>query len=225
VADDDLVTRGEADRLLEERARGDRRRGVVRIVEPQELRAPRDLVGDGAQVGEEAVLATQRHAVRDAAVEVRPDVIDRVARVGHQHDVARIDEGDRHVGDALLRADERDHLRGRVEPNAVAALHPPRRRLAKGGEALVVGVAMVLRVARRLAEAGDDVRRGGRVRVADAQVDEIDPARRHFPLQAVDLGEEIGRKALDSLGFFDRDRQAGACLRDRFSESVRLLQT
>src|SRR5439155_1660090 len=89
-------------------------------------------------------------------------------------------------------------------------LHPRRGGLPEGEQALVVRVAVVGRVARRLAQAGHDVRRRRRVGVADAQVDQVGPARRDLTLQAVDLGEEVRRKLLDSLGFFDLDGQRRA---------------
>jgi hypothetical protein len=49
--------------------------------------------------------------------------MDRVARIGHQHDIARIQRGQGQMGDALLGADGDDGLFFRIEVDVVAALY------------------------------------------------------------------------------------------------------
>ncbi len=159
VADDDLVTLGERDRLAEELARRGRRRRIVRVAEPHQLRGLRDAVGNRRQVGQERVLAPQRHAMDDAVAESRADRVDRITGVGAEHDVARIDERDRHVRDAFLRADQRDDLAIGVEADAESRCVPVRGGTPERRHAFVIRVAVVGGVARRLAKLGDDVRR------------------------------------------------------------------
>ena len=47
--------------------------------------------------------------------------MDRIARIGHEHDVARRGDRLRHVGEAFLRAERGDHLAVRIELHAEAA--------------------------------------------------------------------------------------------------------
>ena len=68
----------------------------------------------------------------------------------------------------------------------------PRGRLAKTVESLIVGVAMVNRHFRRALERRDDMGRGRQVRVTNPQTDDIDALLLDFPLQLIDLREEIG---------------------------------
>ena len=204
VADDDVVPGGEADRLREERARRDRRRGVVRVVEPEELRAPGDVRRHGGEIREKAVLAAERQAIGDAPVEARPDVVDGVAGVGHEDDVVVVDEGDRHIRDAFLGADQRNHLGGGIDGEAVAFSHPAGSRLPEARQPFVVGIPVIGRVTCGLPQSRDDVRRRRRVGIPDPEVDQVDAASRHLAFETVDFSEEIWRKLPDSFGFFDR---------------------
>src|SRR5207244_12351547 len=90
---------------------------------------------------------------------------------------------------------------------AIAALNPRRDGQQEGEQAFVTRVAVVGRVARRLAQASHDVGRRRGVWVTDAKVDQVSSARRDRALQAVDLSEQIRRKLMDSLGLFHLDRQ------------------
>src|SRR5207247_9556647 len=87
-----------------------------------------------------------------------------------------------------------------------APLHPVGCRLSEGEQALVVGVAMVGRIAGGLGEPRHDVRGRWRVRIADAEIDDVHAAREELLLHPVYRSEEVRRKALDSLGFFDLNR-------------------
>ena len=77
------------------------------------------------------------------------------------------------VREALLRADHRDRLGVGIELDAVAALVPLADRGAQVGDAARRRVAVVARVARRLADLLDDVRRRRQVGVAHAEVDDV----------------------------------------------------
>ena len=90
---------------------GDGAGGVVRVVEPQHLRAGGDVRGDGVEVGQEAVLLEQRHACSvSPPANIVPISYTGYAGIGHERDVAGVDEAEGDVADALLRADERTSL-------------------------------------------------------------------------------------------------------------------
>jgi hypothetical protein len=97
------------------------------------------------------------------------------------------------VPDALLGADQAQHLPLRVKGEAEATLVPVSDGAAKLGQALGFRVAVVGRVARRLDQGADDVRRRGDVRVADGEGDDVYPLRPLLGDLAADLGEEVGR--------------------------------
>ena len=52
----------------------------------------------------------------------------------------------------------------------------------------------------------------GHVGVAHAEIDDVGAARAGRRLQAVDLGEHIGRQALDAMEFFDHVTNREAAL-------------
>ena len=200
VADGDAVSLREVDDALEELDARDCARGVVRVVEPEELRAVGDVPRDGFEVGEEAVVFSQRQRVGRAAGEHDPDLVDGIGGVGDEGCVAGVDEAEGDVGDALLRADEGHELLFGVEGDAKASLVPLGGRAAEVGEAFGFRVAVVGGVAGGLAEGVDDVGRGGQVGVADAEGDDVDALGLLGRDLLGDLGEEVGRELLDAVG-------------------------
>jgi hypothetical protein len=58
---------------------------------------------------------------------------------------------------------------------------------------------MGARVLHRLDQLGHDVRRGGTIRVAHAEVDDVLPGGAGAGFGAVHLGEHIGRQAADAV--------------------------
>ncbi|MDF9864667.1 hypothetical protein M2437_003649 [Methylorubrum pseudosasae] len=125
--------------------------------------------------------------------------MDRVARVRHQHHVAG--RGDRlgHVGEALLRAERRHHLRVRVEAHPEAALVVAGLGAAQAGNALGGGVAVGARLAGGLDELLDDVARRVEIGIAHAEIDDVGAAGSGGGLDPVHLLEDVRRKALDAV--------------------------
>jgi hypothetical protein len=105
----------------------------------------------------------------------------------------RVDEGRRHVGDAFLGTDERDDFFFRIELDAEALLVPSGHRLTVFHEAGAARVAMVDRLARALDQLFDDRSRRRDVRIADAEIDQIDAARQRRAFFAVYFGKQIWR--------------------------------
>ena len=102
---DNVVFEAEADRAAEEFGFRGGCRGIVGIVEPHQLRAPRDFLRNRREVGQEGVLLAQRHVIGLAAIEDASRIIDRIAGVGDQHDIAGIDHGHGEIRDPFFRAD------------------------------------------------------------------------------------------------------------------------
>ena len=73
---------------------------------------------------------------------------------------------------------------------------------AQPGDAARHRIAVRLGVLHRLDQLGDDVRRGRPVGIAHAEIDDVAPLGARLRLQRVDLGEDVGRQALDAIELF-----------------------
>jgi hypothetical protein len=93
------------------------------------------------------VLGAERHQVRLAAGEGDAPEVGLVAGIGDDRGVARPDEREGEVRDALLRADEREDLGDGIDLDAEAAPHPRGHRLAELRQAGLEAVARVREVA------------------------------------------------------------------------------
>ena len=125
--------------------------------------------------------------------------------------VARRGDRLRHVGEALLGAQRGDDLRLGVELHAEAARVVGGLRLAQARNALGCGIAVGARLGHRLDELVDDVLGRGHVGVAHAEIDDVGAAGPRRGLEAVDLGEDVGRQALDAMEFFDHVTNREGC--------------
>ena len=130
--------------------------------------------------------------------------MDRIARIGHQHDVARRGDRLRHVGEAFLGAERGDDLRVGIELHAEAARVIGGLGAAQAGDALRRRIAVGARLAERLLELVDDMRRRRQVRIAHAEIDDVGAGVAGRRLGAVHLLEHIGRQAADAVKFFHR---------------------
>jgi len=93
AADGYIVVLRELHGVLEELQRSRGAGGVVRVVEEHQLGILRRIRGDRGEVGQEAVLRQQGHLDNIAARHQCVDLVDGVAGVGNQADVARVDHG------------------------------------------------------------------------------------------------------------------------------------
>ena len=131
------------------------------------------------------------------------ELVDRIGRARHEDDVAGRADGLRHVGEALLGAQRRHDLGLGVELHAEAAGVVGGLRLAQARDALRGRVAVGAGLRHRLDQLVDDVLGRGHVGIAHAQIDDVGAAGPGRRLQAVDLGKDVGRQALDAVEFFD----------------------
>jgi hypothetical protein len=190
-----VVLAGEADDALEEgsiHALGGR---IVGEGEDQQLGSRPGAVERLLEVGDEVAVRGHRHVAQVATGDDHRVLVDRIGRVGREHDVARPDGHQDEVGEALLRADHGDGLAVRVELDAVASLIPLADRRPQVGDATGGGVAVIALVARRLADLVDDVIGGGQVRVAHAQVDHVLAGAARGVAQLGHLRQHVGRQA------------------------------
>ncbi len=128
--------------------------------------------------------------------------MDRIARIGHQHDVAGRGDRLRDIGEAFLRTERRDDLRFGIELHAEAARVIGRLRAAQSGHALRGGIAVGARLAERLFQLVDDMLRRGQIGIAHAEIDDIGACVACRCLGAIDLLEHIGRQAANAMKFF-----------------------
>ena len=129
----------------------------------------------------------RRHRADDAARHQEAEGVDRIARIGHQHDVARRGDRLRDVGEAFLGAERGDDLGVRIELHAEAARVIGGLRAAQPGNALGRRIAVGARLAERLLHLLDDVRRRRQVRIAHAEIDDVGAGVAGHRLGAVDL--------------------------------------
>jgi hypothetical protein len=135
---------------------------------------------------------------RLAAGQDRPDLVHRVAGLGHQHLVARVDERPRQVGDPFLGADQGQDLGVRVELDPEAPAVEVRDRAPERRQPEVARVLVGRGVAGRPGQLLDHEVRGGQVGVADAERDDVDPRRLALGDLPVDLGKEVRWDGVDA---------------------------
>jgi hypothetical protein len=193
VANEEVVAAGEVDGALEEVEAGGGAERVVRVVEPEDAGAVGDRRRHRFQVGQVVVGLEERQVVGLGAGEEGADVVEGVGRVGHEGRVARADQAEGDVDDALLRAEEGQHLGRGVEPHAEAALEPVGEGGAQLGQPVRAGIAVVGGVERGLAQRLDDVGRRRQVRVAAGEVDDVDALGAHARDRPREGGQAIGR--------------------------------
>lgn len=125
-------------------------------------------------------------------MKTHPEVVDRVAGVRDEDDIAWIDDRSREISDSFLRADERADLAPGIEALPEAALKPLCGSRAKLRQALVIWITMVLGVVGSALQAFDYMARGGQIGVADSKADHIDALLLNFLFQPVQFSEQIG---------------------------------
>src|SRR5688572_7474584 len=121
----------------------------------------------------------------------------RITRIWNYHLVARLDQRQHQVREALFRADGRYRLGFRIDLNAVTARVPARDFHAQVWNAARRRVTMISRIARGLDQFIDNRIGRGQVWIAHAQIDDVFAAMARFHFQMVDDGKYIGWKFFD----------------------------
>ena len=107
--------------------------------------------------------------------------------IGHQHE----------MGQSLFGADHRHALAVGIHAHAAVALVPLGDPAAQVGQPARSRVAVIARVARRVADLVDHVIGRGQVRIAHAQIDHVLTGAPRGVLEGVDLRKHVGRKPVD----------------------------
>jgi len=125
--------------------------------------------------------------------------VDRVGGVGHEDDVAGRGDGLGEVSEAFLGTERDDDFFVGIDRHSEAALIVGCLRFPEARDSAAGGVAVGSGLGRDFSELRDDVRRRRAVWIAHAEVDDVLPAPARRGLHRVDLGEDVGRQALDSV--------------------------
>ncbi len=142
------------------------------------------------------------HRADHAARHQKAEGVNRIARIGAQHDVAGRGDRLRHIGKAFLRAQRRHDLGVRIEfyaepPPVIGGL-----RLAQAVDAARGRVAIGPRLAERLLQLLQHMGRRRQVRIAHAHVDDVGPGIARGRLGLVDLLEHVRRQTADAIKIF-----------------------
>ncbi len=219
VDDDDVVAPGEIDDPGEEVVLDDAARGVVRVVDEHQPGARGHVGRDRVEVGLEAELGQQRHRHRLRAGQERAGGVDRVAGIARQRDVARVQEGQVDVGDGLLGPHRRDDLGRRIEGHAEAGGVELGHRVAVALAPAVGGVLVGVRAPHLVAHHVHHQAGGGRVRIPDAQGDDVDALGPLGGDLLLDLGEEVRGEPPEPFGSDGPRAQSSSSARARSGDS------
>jgi hypothetical protein len=130
--------------------------------------------------------------------------MDRVARVRHQHDIARGGDCLRDVSETFLGAERGDDLRLGIELHAEAAVVVGSLRTTQSGNSARGRVAVCTRLAECLLELLDHVRGRRQIRIAHAEIDDVRSRVAGLRLGLVHLFENVGRQTANAVEVFHR---------------------
>ena len=171
--DQDVVLGSEVDDALEELHRGGLSRRHVGVIDEHHLHAVEAGPFDGLEIGVEVRLLVERIGQHHAAGQPHGGRIGRIAGVGHEDLVARVEERHADVHDTLLRTDERQHLAVVVEFGAVPLLVPVGKSLAQDGLTLVGHVFVDIGTLRLAGQTVDDGLVGREVGTSHSEFDDL----------------------------------------------------
>ncbi len=177
-------------------------RRIGREIQDQRLGRRHRLFDAAFQAVEEIVIRSDGDVMDVGPGDDEAVGVDRVARVGRQHHVAR--RGDRlgEIGQPLLRPQGDDVLGVGIDADVEAPFVIGRMGPAQTGNAARVRIAVGAPVARHLDQLFDDMLRRRLVRIAHAEIDDVLAGRAGARLHRVDFGEHIGRQTLYPMKLF-----------------------
>ena len=201
---------GELDEARQERQLHALRRRVRGEVHDQRLRPRRHARNNLLELLQKLLLVVNRNADDVRARDHRTVNMNRVRGVGHQHRVARVQNGQTQMRDALLRSDRDNGLGLRIELHAVARPVPVANGLAQPRQAARDGIAMRGRLHHRFHQLVHDVPGSGAVGVAHAEVDDVFAALAGGLLHGVGNVKDVSRQTLNARKFFHDDSSVTA---------------
>ena len=128
--------------------------------------------------------------------------VDGVGRVGDQGDIARVQEAERGVADALFGADQRQDFGIRVQLDVETGVVPLSEGAAHLRQAVGLRIPVVWGMLGRRQQPVDDGLRGGYVGVTDAEGNHVGPGGTLLSDDPRDLNERIGGQFPQTLGKF-----------------------
>ncbi len=138
------------------------------------------------------ILLFQRHVVALAVGQLGSHAARRIARVGQEHDIPRIDQGRDQMGDSLLGADQGEHFRPGVKLHLKLSPVKVGYRLPKLGTPHKTGVFHIVRTPNLLDQLLHNMLRGRQVGIANPEIDDIHSCRFHRFFFPVDFREHVG---------------------------------
>ncbi len=144
----------------------------------------------------------RRHRADHPARHQETEGVDRIARIGTQHDVTGCGDRLRHIGKAFLGAQRRHHLGFRIEFDAEAPLVIGGLGSPQAGDAARRRIAIGPRLAQRFLQLLDHMGRRRQIRIAHPEVDNISAGVPRGRLGPVDLFEHVRRQAADAVEIF-----------------------
>ena len=125
--------------------------------------------------------------------------VDRIGGVRADNHITGRRQGLGEIGEALFRPQGGHHLGLGIELHAEATLVIAGHGPAQADDALGGGIAVGLGLLDGLDQLIDDVLRGGHVRIAHAEVDDVDACGAQAGLEPVNLFKDVGRQAPDAV--------------------------
>ena len=189
---DDLLVKCEIDHF---------RRGIARIIKHQHFRLGVTVHHRLVQHGEKIITFLHRQMANGRAGNDETERMNRIGRIGHQYDIARIGDGLRHIGKAFLRTERGNDFRIGVKLDAKAALIITRLRLPQAGNTFRCRIAMGARITDRFHQFFDNMLRCRQIGVTHAEIDNILAIRARLRLQLVDALEHIRWQSIYAMKF------------------------
>ena len=196
--DQQIMFAGKGDNLLVDLGRAHRADRVRRQRHDHILGTIGDLGVDARHIGQVIVLGDQWIVLELGVGDLGARLKDRIARIGNQNGVTRIEQGQAQMAHALLRAVARLHHRRRNARNAKAALVVIAHGLLKLGQ-IAQGILPHLGILGRLRERLDHV--VVRLKVGRAHAHVVNGLALSLQREklVVERGEDLRAKAVETL--------------------------
>ena len=221
VRQNDAVPPADGDGALEVFGGGNRRGGIVGIVEEHELGAGQPLLGKRVQVDKEIRLRSQRGDFNVRPGQQRAAEVRRVPRFGDDAHVSRVENSKRQMRQTLFRADERQDLTHGIDRYAEPSSHEAGHGFPVFDQPQLEPVAAHTRVLRRLVQTAHREGGWGYCGVAGPEVDDVNSLRHQLPFALGDLPHGVDGQSRHALAWADHAGAPTPCNAKNSSAAVR----